>query len=68
MRTCSVKPKPKKVAAIIKSWLEDNGRELKALSERAKALAKPDSLFDIVKELDGMVARIPDGSNDMRPP
>jgi hypothetical protein len=43
------------VAAIIKSWLEDNGRELKALSERAKALAKPDSLFDIVKELDGMV-------------
>jgi 1,2-diacylglycerol 3-beta-galactosyltransferase len=47
--------KPKKVAAIIKSWLEDNGRELKALSERAKALAKPDSLFDIVKELDGMV-------------
>ena len=47
--------KPNKVASIIKSWLDDNGRELKALSARAKALAKPGSLFDIVKELDGMV-------------
>ena len=47
--------KPASVASIINSWLEENGRELKALSARAKALAKPGSLFDIVKELDGMV-------------
>jgi 1,2-diacylglycerol 3-beta-galactosyltransferase len=47
--------KPKKVAAIIKSWLENEGRELKALSARAKALAKPDSLFDICKELSTMI-------------
>lgn len=47
--------RPAAVASIIKSWLEENGKELKALSARAKALAKPGSLFDIVKELDGMV-------------
>ncbi len=47
--------RPAAVASVIKSWLEENGRQLKALSARAKALAKPGSLFDIVKELDGMV-------------
>lgn len=51
--------KPKKVASIIKSWLDNNGEELKVLSKRAKALAKPDSLFDIVKELSTMVRPTP---------
>ena len=47
--------KPRKVAEIIKSWLKNDGKELKALAARAKALAKPDSLFDIVKDLSTMI-------------
>jgi 1,2-diacylglycerol 3-beta-galactosyltransferase len=47
--------KPKNVASIIKSWLENEGKELKALSARAKALGKPDSLFDICKDLSSMI-------------
>ena len=47
--------KPKKVAEILKSWLANDGKELKELAARAKKLAKPDSLFDIVKDLRTMI-------------
>jgi len=47
--------KPKKVATIIKEWLKDDGERLKSLASKAKGLAKPDSLFQIVRDLSTMI-------------
>lgn len=47
--------KPQKVAQIIGRWLSHDGKELKELARRAKALGKPDSLFHIVSDLKTMI-------------
>lgn len=47
--------KPAKVAQIIQTWLSGGEKELKVLAAKAKALGKPDALFDIVKDLAGLV-------------
>jgi UDP-N-acetylglucosamine:LPS N-acetylglucosamine transferase len=47
--------KPKKVAMIIKEWLKDDGEKLKILASKAKGLGKPDSLFQIVRDLSTMI-------------
>lgn len=47
--------KPAKVAEIITDWLSGGEKELKVLAAKAKALGKPDALFDIVKDLAGLV-------------
>jgi 1,2-diacylglycerol 3-beta-galactosyltransferase len=47
--------KPAKVAGIIREWLEGGDARLKELADKAKAIAKPDALFDIVKDLAELV-------------
>lgn len=43
---------PVRAAATIKSWFDpDNAHELRAMSKRAKALGKPEALFEICRDL-----------------
>lgn len=46
---------PAKVADIIGGWLAGGEGRLKELSDKAKAIAKPDALFDIVRDLATLV-------------
>ena len=47
--------KPARVAAIIKRWLSDGGPELREMAARAKALGRPEALFEIVRDLATLV-------------
>lgn len=47
--------RPQKVAATISKWLSNDRKELKELSKKSKALGKPHSLFQIVKDLKDMI-------------
>lgn len=42
---------PSKAAALIREWLTTKRGELAAMAARAKALGKPEALFDIVGDL-----------------
>lgn len=48
--------KPSKIGQIMRSWMQDGMKELKPMAKQAKALAKPDALFDIVRDLSGLVS------------
>lgn len=47
--------KPGRVAEIIKGWLSQGGQELAEMARRARAVSKPEALFDIVRDLDTLV-------------
>lgn len=43
---------PVKAAGIIKEWFEpSNARDLQAMSKRARALGKPEAVFEICRDL-----------------
>jgi len=45
---------PKTIAQIVASWLApENAVELKLMSDRAKALGRPEATFNIVRDLAG---------------
>ncbi|MED6134397.1 Monogalactosyldiacylglycerol synthase 1, chloroplastic [Stylosanthes scabra] len=46
---------PKKIAKIVAEWFGPKAQELKAMSENALRLARPDAVFKIVHDLDELV-------------
>eukprot|EP00192_Tetraselmis_astigmatica_P024497 CAMPEP_0117697956 /NCGR_PEP_ID=MMETSP0804-20121206/29512_1 /TAXON_ID=1074897 /ORGANISM="Tetraselmis astigmatica, Strain CCMP880" /LENGTH=490 /DNA_ID=CAMNT_0005512255 /DNA_START=222 /DNA_END=1694 /DNA_ORIENTATION=+ len=48
---------PKKIADILKEWLEDAAGTLATMSERARAMGRPDALFRIVEDLATLTKR-----------
>jgi len=46
---------PKETANLIAKWFSLEKEELKRLSENALKLAQPNAVFDIVKDIDGLV-------------
>ena len=57
---------PKKVAGIIEEWLSGGEKGLKGLAAHAKALGKPDALFDIVRDLSTLVKENVDAGEERR--
>jgi 1,2-diacylglycerol 3-beta-galactosyltransferase len=46
---------PTRAAKVIQSWLAGGEGTLRRLAARAKALSKPDALFDIVRDLETLI-------------
>lgn len=46
-----------KAAQAIKRWLQSGQNTLKKMSLKAKAIARPEALFDIVKDLETLIGR-----------
>ena len=46
---------PKKIANIVADWFGPKAEELKAMSQNALRLARPDAVFKIVHDLDELV-------------
>jgi 1,2-diacylglycerol 3-beta-galactosyltransferase len=52
-------PQPEQVAECVADWLSQNRDELRRRGERAKTLARPQAVWDIVEEVHDMAQRPP---------
>lgn len=48
---------PKEIAHIVAQWFGPKANELKAMSQNAQKLARPDSVFKIVHDLHELVTQ-----------
>lgn len=48
---------PKEIARIVADWFGPKADELRAMSQNALRLARPDAVFKIVHDLDELVRR-----------
>ena len=59
---------PAKIAQILKEWLSSASEELAAMSERARALGRPEALFRIVDDLAALAMTHDSTESDLERP